>query len=212
MSDHSKNELAESTLEDEVAVRSVLDHLLLDSRLYKYSKDYQELLDFVIRLRNFAPFNAMLLQIQKPGLTFAASIYDWWERFKRRPKPGARPLLILWPFGPVALVYDVIDTEGAPLPQDAASCFFASGAIDAQRMKSFEELLKRKNIHWTWVDAGDGNAGQIGAVSRPKGEDEPTIYAMQINRNHSPAIQLGVTGRPLCCHGKQLLGQYSVRI
>jgi uncharacterized protein (TIGR03067 family) len=25
-------------------------------------------------------------------------------------------------------------------------------------------------------------------------------------------IQMGVTGRPLCCHGKQLLGQYSVRI
>jgi len=32
-----------------------------------------ELLNFVIRLRNFAPFNAMLLQVQKPGLRFAAS-------------------------------------------------------------------------------------------------------------------------------------------
>ncbi len=27
-----------------------------------------------------------------------------------------------------------------------------------------------------------------------------------------PQFNLGVTGRPLCCHGKQLLGQYSVRI
>lgn len=48
--------------------RSLLDQLLIDSRLYTQSQDYKELLDFVVRLRNFAPFNAMLLQIQKPGL------------------------------------------------------------------------------------------------------------------------------------------------
>jgi hypothetical protein len=48
------------------AARSLLDQLLTDSRLYTQSKDYKELLDFVVRLRNFAPFNAMLLQVQKP--------------------------------------------------------------------------------------------------------------------------------------------------
>jgi hypothetical protein len=57
--------------------------LLSDSRLYTKSKDYKDLLDFVIRLRNFAPFNAMLLQVQKPGLSYAASAYDWRERFGR---------------------------------------------------------------------------------------------------------------------------------
>ena len=91
--------------------RNLLDQLLTDSKLYRQSKDYKELLDFVVRLRNFAPFNAMLLQIQKPGLSYAASASDWWARFKRKPKPNARPLLILWPFGPVALVYDVMVTE-----------------------------------------------------------------------------------------------------
>src|ERR1039458_5077229 len=86
------------------AARSLLDQLLTDSRLYTKSKDYQDLLDFVVRLRNFAPFNAMLLQVQKPGLSYAASAHDWRERFGRTPQEGARPLLILWPFGPVALV------------------------------------------------------------------------------------------------------------
>lgn len=51
--------------------RALLDTLLADSRLYQTSKGYKELLDFVVRLRNFAPFNAMLLQVQKPGLTYA---------------------------------------------------------------------------------------------------------------------------------------------
>ena len=53
---------------DEAATRSLLDQLLVDSRLYRRSNDYQDLLNFVVRLRDFAPFNAMLLQVQKPGL------------------------------------------------------------------------------------------------------------------------------------------------
>ena len=58
---------------DADAARSMLDQLLADSRLYRGTQEYQNLLDFVIRLRNFAPFNAMLLQIQKTGLMYAAS-------------------------------------------------------------------------------------------------------------------------------------------
>jgi hypothetical protein len=50
---------------DPDVVRSLLDQLLADARLYTLGKDYKELLDFVVRLRNFAPFNAMLLQLQK---------------------------------------------------------------------------------------------------------------------------------------------------
>ena len=38
--------------------RSLLDQLLDESRLYRTGKEYQALLDFVVRLRNFAPFNA----------------------------------------------------------------------------------------------------------------------------------------------------------
>ena len=112
---------------DDAAARSLLDQLLEDSRLYTTSQDYMELLEFTQRLRNFAPFNAMLLHLQKPGLLYAASASDWLTRFGRKPKENARPLLILWPFGPVALVYDSMDTEGKDLPEDVAS-FFAHGA------------------------------------------------------------------------------------
>src|SRR6476660_1202771 len=115
----------------EVTVRSLLDQLITESQLYKQSEDDQDLLNFVVRLRNFAPFNAMLLQLQKPGLSYAASKRDWRERFGRNPKEDARPLIILWPFGPVALVYDVIDTQGKELPEDVFS-FFTRGVIDEE--------------------------------------------------------------------------------
>lgn len=101
---------------------NLLDDLIRDSLLYKNSKNYKELLDFVVKFRNVSPFNAMLLQIQKPGLTFAATLHDWQVRYRRYINEGTRPLVILWPFGPVAFVYDVADTDGEPLPEDILEC------------------------------------------------------------------------------------------
>ena len=148
-----------SPIESETA-RSMLDQLLDDSRLYHKGADYQNLLDFVVRLRNFAPFNALLLQIQKPGLHHAASARDWRETFGRTIKDGARPLLILWPFGPVALVYDLMDTEGPDLPVGVAA-FAATGVIDHIALEHFAHLIAKKSITWNKVDAGDLKAGSI---------------------------------------------------
>jgi len=168
--------------------RSLLDQLLEDSRLYTRSKHYQQLLDFVVRLRNFAPFNAMLLQLQKPGLKYAASARDWQVRFDRQAVEGARPLLILWPFGPVALVYDVLDTEGRELPRDVFA-FPAEGDMTAGRLASFASCVARKNIECRWMDEGDMRAGRICVLKRASGEMETTLYRMYINRNHKPPVQ-----------------------
>ena len=55
---------------DEKTMRSLLDHLLTESKLYKTGDAYKALLAFIVRMRNFAPFNAMLIHIQKPGIRF----------------------------------------------------------------------------------------------------------------------------------------------
>ncbi len=196
MSDHISNNGAQNSLFDKQATRSLLDQLLSDSKLYTQSKDYKELLDFVVRLRNFAPFNAMLLQVQKPGLSYAASARDWCDRLGRWPKEGARSLLILWPFGPVALVYDVLDTEGKALPEDVAS-FFAHGAIDEMQMASFKPRVEKKNIEWYVVDAGDQKAGSIRVIKRATTEKETTQYRMHINNNHSLAVQFATVTHEL---------------
>lgn len=189
MSDHSGDYVPiQQDLFETAATRALFDQLITDSKLYTKSKDYKDLLDFVARLRNFAPFNAMLLQVQKPGLNYAASARDWRERFGRRPKEGTRPLLILWPFGPVALVYDVMDTEGKELPEDVAS-FFARGDIDELKLKSFEPMLLKKNIEWRWVDAGDKNAGSVRVIKRASNETESTQYRIHINRNHDFTVK-----------------------
>lgn len=168
--------------------RSMLDQLLEDSRLYYKGADYQNLLNFVVRLRNFAPFNALLLQIQKPGLNHAASARDWRETFGRTIKDGARPLLILWPFGPVALVYDLIDTDGDELP-DGIAAFAATGVIDRLALVRFGLLTAKKNIAWNEVDAGDRKAGSIELIARPTQAGDSSSYRMNINKNHEPNVQ-----------------------
>jgi len=175
-------------LSGEEGVRALLDSLLESSRLYRSSADYKALLDFVARMPNFAPFNAMLLQIQKPGLSFAASQYDWYRLFGRRVNEGTRPLLILWPFGPVALVYDVMDTEGRELPRDVRT-FYARGVIDKQRIEGFWEPLWKKGIEVCWMDAGDKSAGSIRVVQRSSDKKVATQYRMMINANHEPAVK-----------------------
>jgi hypothetical protein len=170
------------------SARALLDQLFAESRLYTQSKDYKELLDFAVRLPNFAPFNAMLLQIQKPGLSFAASAHDWETLFGRRPKEDARPLLILWPFGPVALVYDELDTAGKELPRDVRS-FFARGPIDSKQIRRFRFLMEGRSIHSKMIDAGDRRAGSIRLLERPVKPKESFHYGMAINVNHEPAVQ-----------------------
>lgn len=191
----------DSLFEDEYGndadiTRSLLDQLLTDSRLYRNSADYKNLLVFVAKLRNFAPFNAMLLQVQKPGLSYAASARDWRERFERYPKDGARPLLILWPFGPVALVYDVQDTEGKPLPEDASS-FVARGPVDEQMLLAAQKKLRSKYIALDWVDEGDNHAGRIRVVRRASSINEATAYDIKINRNHHAPVKFATLAHEL---------------
>jgi hypothetical protein len=174
----------------------MLDQLLEDSRMYLKGADYQNLLDFVVRLRNFAPFNALLLQIQKPGLRHAASARDWRDTFGRTINDGARPLLILWPFGPVTLVYDLMDTVGEDLPSGIAA-FAATGQIDNVALERFALLTAKKAITWKEVDSGDGNAGSIELLTRPAIVGDASSYRMNINKNHDANVQFATLAHEL---------------
>jgi hypothetical protein len=190
----------------EEAAISLLTHLLHDTRLYRDSEDYLALLDFTTRMKNFAPFNAMLLNIQKPGLLYAASQYDWRNRFGRTIKDGARPLLILWPFAPVALVYDVEETEGAPLPEAVLNPFPAFGDKKDLEIKAYAARLQKMCIETRFIEYGGGNAGSVQATVQ---EEKPLIkkfsgsikipssYILRVNSAHCPNTQFATIAHEL---------------
>ena len=169
--------------------RAIIDQLIADTRLYDSAKAVKELLEFTVRLRHIAPFNAMLLHIQKPGLSFAARPKDWLEQFGRYPKPHARPLVILRNFGPVEFVYDILDTDGEPLPEVALS-FPTSGRVPAFWMTTAEQKLGQAEIVIAWLDSGDYSAGHARRLTDHQDKKRLERFEVGVNRNHSLATQL----------------------
>ena len=177
----SVNELADSSEEPE---RALIDRLIAATRLYSSGEAIRELFDFTIQLREFAPFNAMLLHIQKPGLTYAATARDWWTRFGRVPKNGARPLLVLRAMGPVDFVFDIQDTQGRSVPANAFA-FPTFGDMTDQRFDEFMSEVKKDLIDISPLDAGDGRAGWIRLLARADSRRGKNHYQLAYNCNHA---------------------------
>ena len=194
--DYGPEELAEllaaatwRVMKEADSERALIDQLIADTRLYDSAQAIKDLLAFTVRLRHIAPFNAMLLHIQKPGLSFAARPTDWWERFRRRPKPYARPLVVLRNFGPVEFVYDVLDTEGEPLPE-AAFSFPTTGEVPKGWLAAVEPKLNGADIHVLWLDRGDYTAGHARRLTSHGDKGRLERFEVGVNRNHPPASQL----------------------
>jgi hypothetical protein len=167
--------------------RALIEQLIAATGLYDSSDAVKDLMAFAVRLRAFAPFNGMLLHIQKPGLTHAASAGDWYKRFGRVPKEGARPLLILRTMGPVDFVFDILDTEGDELPQSAFS-FPTLGSLSESRLSAVIGYIAGQGIEFIQLDAGDARAGWI-RLSQPSEKDK-LRYQLAYNRNHPPETRL----------------------
>jgi hypothetical protein len=155
---------------DRNVARHALDDLFSLARQYRSSQAYLELLQFVGRFRFYAPFNAMLVHIQKPGATYVAPPHRWLRDHCRRIKVGANPLVILQPMGPVMFVFDVADTEpeeGAPpLPPEVAQPFEVRGGRVKGELSQTIENAKRDGVEVIRREAGSQSAGMIQRTQR----------------------------------------------
>jgi hypothetical protein len=102
----------------EKEITSSIDSLLQQTRAYRGSAEFQDMVNFMGLFRDYAPFNNMLVRLQNPTCGFYATEPDWRRRFERTLKEDARPMLILAPMHPVMLVYDLDQTDGRPVPKE----------------------------------------------------------------------------------------------
>jgi len=107
----------------------------------KSSDTMRQYLEFCARMPNHSTFNSTLVFIQKPSCFYYATKTQWEKRFNRKPKPFARPLLILFPFAPVEFVYDLEDIDGEPLAEKDLTHWWIEekGGISKEK---FENLIK----------------------------------------------------------------------
>lgn len=119
-----------------------LDELFAAQARYHYPDEYIRMLEFIGRMANLAPYNAMILYSQAPDATFVATAFDWWTRFARRPKRNAKPHVIMRYFGPVEFVYDVSDTEGEEIDEGSLDPLDERGRFEQDVFDSTVESAK----------------------------------------------------------------------
>ncbi len=191
-----------------------LDKLFSEIGTYRRSADFKKLLKFMKKFPRIAPYNAMLLHIQKPGSKYVTSAYDWNRNFNREIKPGARPLVILRPFGPVAFVFELGDTYGKdPFPKELLNPFKVEGKVSNAAFYSLINNIRTDGILYVEADLGSSSAGFI-RISDSKREERiirnkkeiwvKILYDMVVNKNHSPETRFATIvhelGHAYCGH------------
>ena len=161
---------------------------------------YAQLLRFTARFRRYSPYNALLVHVQMPGATYVAPPSRWLAEYGRQIKPGARPIVVLRPRGPVMFVFDVKDTEpgpnAKPIPEGVLAPFAARGSPVGRQLRLAIANAKRDGVRVSLREEGSQSAGSIrsatGAarfivfehgVRKPRRVRVPLRYELLMNRD-----------------------------
>lgn len=186
---------------------SELDRLFHEVGTYRRGRDFKELLHFIKLFPKIAPYNAMLLHMQKPGSSFVATAYQWMTNHKRQIKAGARPLVILRPFGPVEFVFELSDTEGEEfIPEVIIDPYAATGEVSGERFARFVSKLQCDGIAYAEADYGPESAGFIQTTDsgrelcingRKKDTWVKVVYDLVVNKNQTKVTKLATIAHEL---------------
>lgn len=176
-----------------------LDKLYQSVLAYRSSKAFKEMIDFVKDFPDIAPFNAMLLHMQFPGCQLALTPGDWWWKYHRSVKLGARPLIIMRTFGPVSFVFDISDTEGDPVPDYALHPFRTIGDVKEHMMDALIGNMLKEGIRFSKGDQAAFSGGFIAYNGIPEkiiriqhgknGVNIRTIFEIVVNKNSELPVQ-----------------------
>jgi hypothetical protein len=96
---------------------ALLDELFIHAQEHRNSRALHKTFEFLAQFKSQKPYNAYLLRLQNPRVTFVKTAVQWRRDFGREIDQDAKPLLILFPFSPLIIVFDIMDTSGEETPQ-----------------------------------------------------------------------------------------------
>ena len=179
---------------------------------------------FLKKAPDHAPFNNALVFRQNPDCSYYATANQWYTRFGRTIKADARPMVILFPFGPVDFVYDIESTEGEPITDEKLVFWWREngGYLDNSVFENTLINLEKINVdfkkikaetYFNEVDFGTGGFAQrdylndeLRIVLHPRYE-KPTIEAYGVLCHEIAHILLGHLGS-ICTKPKEKLGEW----
>ena len=172
-----------------------IDELQFLVKSYRDSNEFKKMLDFIGSFPYLAPYNAMLVQMQKPGATFVLTGKKWAE-YGRQPKLNGQKLIVLKPFGPVQCVFDFEDTEPIPnatevmeeadlIKKYTESLQQAQGDLDKKKM---ETLVSNLPVYGIYLDDNFLAANSYGGYIMPYHDQKLKVkidkdYYMEVSSN-----------------------------
>lgn len=185
---------------------------------------FDDLLDYgayMFMASGLSLFNSAVLLVQRPGLGFAASETVWNRKYGRLIKPEARPLLIVKPFGPLDIYYEVADTY-SPYEEKLPEWIYKENNLlppfPCEELDSLKRqivsVFSRHGVYYAERDFGERKGGEVqyspNALcvtylgKKRRAVSVFTHYSMTINSRHQPFRQLTSIfheiGHLLCGH------------
>ena len=182
-------EAIELAIQGKSKKKAVLDNTLdeLFSRISesRNSEKFIEIVNFVSKFKDYAPYNNMMVYLQRPTAKYWATEKDWNKRFKRNIKEDAIPLIILRPMGPIMLVYEIEDTIGPDLPEGLLNPFRVEGNFDPDDLDYLVHECLKDGISVHGATLRGFLAGRAVRVTKEK---KPSLF-IQLNKNHKTKEQ-----------------------
>lgn len=163
-------------LKSESGVKGI-DELFQSVQEFATSAHFKDLLNFTAHFKQYAPYKAMLIYIQRPGARFVLPP-RWWGRYNRVVIHDRRPIVILQPFSPVAYVYDIEDTTVIAGCKDMFPPELAK-PYDGDPTKMVDELTFRRLI---------GHLKYWGILYETMRTGEEFSGKIEIGRDNDPCI------------------------
>lgn len=156
------------------ADKLTIDELFKRSKRYQNSDEFFRFFNFVARFNHYSRFNTMLVYLQDESVTFFGGVNFWRSKFNRYVMEDARPYVILQPFGPVMLVYDIFETGGKKSPQElldngfGQKLFEVIGSINPQVLSDAIIIAESIGINIKFKPLSFFNAGYITTIYKGK--------------------------------------------
>jgi IrrE N-terminal-like domain len=132
----------------------------------------ERFLEFATRFRRLAVWNARMAYIQRPGARAIASEFEW-VRAGREVLPDAVPIIILWPFSPIRVVYELADT-GPPIDREQFNDPFAvKGQLRAGALSQLISNLKKEKTFKVVVELRRQGFDRAGSAARTASPSSP---------------------------------------
>lgn len=149
-----------------------IERLFTKVREYYKSDNFWTLMKFCARFKQLSPYNAWMAQLQCPGATYVLTEQAWKKRYKRKLRTNARPIIILVPFGPIGMVFDISDTMPESGDSDSTDNierilyeiehpFITGGRVHQRAFDRLKTNLSYYGIAYEPFDVGAGYAARI---------------------------------------------------